>query len=197
MRAVRRLLTGLGLAVLCLALVTALVPTGVPIAGAIEWFGSEYLLVGSVGAAALALVLLVLAAWLVRGVDRAEPPDPERIPTGPRPGAEFDRLVADGAGLRTRLFLQRQQVKECLRETAVRTLTRTSGCSRAEALRRVDDGAWTGDREAAAFLAGEDGPSVPRRGRAAAILRGEAWARRGARRAGTEIVRRADAEEQG
>lgn len=198
MRAVRRLLAALGFAVLCLALVTVLVPasvTAVPIAAAVEWFGNEYLVVGAIGLVAFALVVAVLASWLVRGVDRAEPPEPERVPTGPRLGAEFDRLVADGPGVRTRLFLDRRRVRERLRETAVRTLTRTSDCSRAEARRRVDTGAWTGDREAAAFLGGEEGPSVPRRGRAAAVLRGESWSRRGARRAGIEIVRRADAEE--
>lgn len=198
MRAIRRLLASLGFAVLCLALVTALVPAVTidgPIDAAVQWFGNEYLMVGAVGVAAFALVVAVLASWLVWGVDRAEPPERERIPTGPRLGAEFDRLVADGTGLRTRLFLRRRKIRERLRETAVRTLMRTSDCSRTEARRRVDAGGWTGDREAAAFLGGDDGPSVPRRGRVAGVLRGEAWSRRGARRAAAAIVRAADGEE--
>lgn len=198
MRTVRNLLASLGFAVLCLALVVAFVPaagTAVPVSGAVEWFGSEYLLVGAVGAAALALVLTVLVAWLVSGVDRTEPPEPERVPTGQRFGAEFDRLVADDRRLRTRPFLPRNRVRERLREAAVRTVMRASGCSRSAARRRVDGGTWTGDREAAAFLGGEDGPSVSRRARIAAVLRAEAWSRRGARRAAAEIVRYADAEE--
>lgn len=197
MSAVRNLLVALGVAALSLALVAALVPTATTalLSGAVERLGSEYLLVGTVGTAALALVLAVLVAWLVSGVDEAEPPDPERVPTGPRLGAEFDRQVSDGWGVRTRLFVRRRRVEERLRETAVRTVMRTDDCSRTDARRRVASGGWTDDPEAAAFLGDEDGPSVSPRVRLAAILRGESWSRRGARRAGAEIVRRADAEE--
>lgn len=192
MKLARATLGVLGIAVFGLAVITIFAPeaaAGVPVDDAVAALGNDYLLVGVFGVMGFAVVLGTVSVRSVRGIDQATPPSPEGIPTGPRPGESLDRLLERGPTLRERLFTDhREEVREQLRETAVRTLMRTSNCTRAAALERIEQGTWTDDPEAAAYL-GADGGTSRRWSDAVAALRGESGFQRRARRTARAIVR--------
>jgi hypothetical protein len=130
-----------------------------------------------------------MALRAVGGQDQATPPDPEDVRTAPVPGAEFDAVVDDGVGLRERLFGDgREQVRRRLRETATQTVMRRENCGRERARESVATGTWTDDRDAAAFLGGDEGPTPPLSSRMRAALRGRSWFQHGARRAAEAVV---------
>lgn len=188
MNAVRAAVGLLGVGAVGLAAATALAPELVAGFDAGAAFENDYLFVVPVGLAAATVVLGALASRSVRGIDQATPPDPESVPTADAAGAEFDRLV--GSGWRSAIAAHRRRawLRERLRETAVRTLTRAERCSRTAARRRVEAGTWTDDPVAAAYLA-ED----PERAEGSAtadvraILRLELPLQRRARRAARAI----------
>lgn len=188
----RLLVAALGVAAFGVAAVVVLVPGAgsiLPADAAVEALGYDYLLVALVGVVAFVVTLVVVALRAAGGLDRATPPDPEGIETVPRLGADVDAIVEDGLGLRERLFGDGgEQVRERIRETAVRTVSRVEHCDHAAARRRVDRGSWTDDREAAAFLAeGGDAPGTWRT-RLLAAVGGESPLQRGARRSIRAIV---------
>lgn len=147
-----------------------------------------YLLVAAVGALAVLLVLVVLGARAVFGIDQADPPAPETPMEVPRPGESFDEFVSGDLGLRERLVGDRyREVERRLHQTAVETVMREQGLSRDEARRAVEQGTWTDDEEAAGFLASSWTP--PLRTRLLAAVRGRSAFQRGARRAAEAIAR--------
>lgn len=191
MTAPRHRLATLGGIAFCLGLLAVAVP-GItrilPVSGAVERLGNDYLLVALLSVGAIVPGLWITARWAVRGFDQATPPEPERAATGPRPGEGIDRII-DGSMLRTWLFVaEYERVRERLRDTAVRTLVRTSDCASETARERVRRGTWTEDREAAAFLGGDSAPTVSWRTKVAATLGGEWWFKRASRRVAAEIV---------
>ena len=122
-------------------------------------------------------------------------PAPERRPYYRRPGAAFaDRLSAVGLTGRRRVATERaeadgdrmdtprERLHADLQDLAVAVLTRTTGCSRGEALARLDEGEWTDDAEAAAFLAGGLTPSLSWRHRVPGVSSRELPVVRRARR---------------
>ena len=124
----------------------------------VEIAGNDYLLVVPIGLLAVAVVLAVLGSRMRSGVDQARPPAPEGVPTGPAPGTKFDRLATGRLGALTRLSPGRAEaIRESLGETAVRTVMRVDGCTRTEARQRVENGRWTDDPAARAFLAPDEG----------------------------------------
>ncbi|WP_418284109.1 DUF7269 family protein [Halorubrum sp. DTA46] len=118
---------------------------------AIEALGSDYVVLAVLGLVAVGLALLLVAARRVRGVSEATPPAVEGVLTATYPGASFDRA---GGGRLSRFRFTRAATdrRDRLREAAVRATMRAEGCSRTDAGRRVDEGAWTSDPVAAPYL---------------------------------------------
>lgn len=181
-----------GLAAFAAAAAVVLVPgvgSSLPVDAAVEALGYDYLLVAVLGAVAFVATLPVMAARAVGGIDQAAPPEPEAIETVPPPGAAVDAIVEDGLGLRSRVFDDPvREVRDRVRESAVRAVARADGCSRAEARRRVEEGTWTNDPAAAAFLAEDGDVGGGRWTGLRAVAAGELPAQRGVRRAAAAIV---------
>jgi uncharacterized repeat protein (TIGR01451 family) len=142
---------------------------------------------------ALGVVVLVLAARQVarrRGVDcdEAVTPDPEyRVPTPP-PGEDLrDALGGFFAAGR----LPYNQAVRGLRAAAVEVLVQYEGLSEAEAERRVEEGTWTDDGYAAAYLGGEDAPDPPSPGLLRRVVAGGVPKHRKVRHAVSAIAERA------
>lgn len=121
--------------------------------------------------AALAVVVGALVFTVDRpdtAVDRWTPSDPEPGHGVPTPADRF----AD---------LHDREIRERLRNRAVASLVAQTECSRADAVAKVDAGAWTDDRIAAAYLA--DDRRTPRTTRFAGWVRREPADERARRRA--------------
>lgn len=161
MKALRRSLAAVGVVSLGLGLASLAVRNEPTLAAAATVLGNDYLFLVPLGAVGVLAVVGALGRRSIRGVDQAEPPDPEGVPTADRPGASFDRLVA---GPRYAVFSpprgDRERVEERLREAAVRTVMRSSNRSHHEASRCVDRGEWTADAVAADFLGREGSAST-------------------------------------
>lgn len=157
-RAIRVLLLLVGVATLGVGLLVAFDPEteGVlRIDAAIEALGSDYVVLAALGLLAVGLALLLVAARRVRGVSEATPPAVEGVLTATHPGASFDRA----GGGRLSGFLSARSANDRrhrLREAAIRATMRAEGCSRTDAERRVDEGTWTSDPVAAAFLSASE-----------------------------------------
>ncbi|MCU4971622.1 DUF58 domain-containing protein [Halobacteria archaeon AArc-m2/3/4] len=105
------------------------------------------------------LTLLVALNTLTRrhGVrDHGTTPDPEHRYRVPAPGAELTDAVDQFRSRRNDLFVPSNRIHAGLREAAIAALTRFQGLTPAAANERVEDGSWTDDPYAAAFLS----PSV-------------------------------------
>ncbi|MFC4552002.1 MULTISPECIES: DUF7269 family protein [Halorussus] len=166
-------------------------PVPLPVDPLVSLVGNDYLFVVVFAAVAAVVTLAVVGLRAVSEVSQSAPPDPEEVTSGPRPGAEFDRYVDDGLTIRERLFGDdADEMRDRLRETAVKTTMRADDCDRETARRRVEAGEWTDDRAAASFLVSES-PSLGLAGDVRAALRGESGFQRGARRTATAIAEKA------
>jgi len=187
----RRFALGLaGVALLGVALTMASDgPLATVVGVGVDVLGNDYLFVAVIGVVGSLIGLLMLASGRSGKLTQTTTPSPERPPSVPTVGDDFDRTVH---GLRFKLPLvgrpTRRAVRGRLRAAAVDVTVRDAGCSRDEAERRVADGTWTDDDAAAAFLATDGGPAVG--GRLAALVDGETLCQRRARRAVDEIVAR-------
>ncbi|QCJ46326.1 hypothetical protein [Haloprofundus sp. MHR1] len=182
----RLLLAGTGVVVLLLGFVSGdLLPTD----GLVGLLGNDYLLMAVFAAVGLLVAVSVLASGRSARLEQAEMPDAEKPVSAPSPGEGFDEALSDWRlsipilGRRRRAALH-----DRLRRAAVETLRTAEGYDRAEAERRVDEGTWTDDETAAAFLRTEsslraDGGNPPNTAPAA---RGT---RDAARRTAEEIAR--------
>lgn len=191
MRRSRALLGLVGGAVFLLGVAITLSPStadAVPLDGAVEALGGPYVFVAAFAVAAVVVLLAVLLARAIEGIDESTPPDPEEVYRVPSPGQGFDEFVDGGVNLRARLFGDRhERVRDRLYRTAVATLVRAEGMSRAEARESLERGTWTDDEAAAAFFA--DRRTSRARGRLAAVVRGGSTFQHGARRAAEAIAR--------
>lgn len=98
-------------------------------------------------------------------------PDPERRTEVPVPGRSLVDAVEEFRGMKSGYVVDSNRLTARLRTAAVAALTRFEGLSDEEAIRRVEDGNWTDDRTAAAFLAESEGlPSRSIRQRLAALV---------------------------
>lgn len=187
----RRLLLGVA-GVALLGLASTVADDGVlatAVRAGVESLGNDYLFVAVLGVAGC----LVAASMLVSGrsgnLAQTDTPNPERPPTVPAVGEEFDRTVG---GVRFAVPVvgrsARRRIRERLRTAAIAATMRADGCRRETAERRVDEGTWTDDPAAAAFLA--DGRSAAVGGRLAAWAAGETLRQRRARRTVDAIVER-------
>ena len=137
---------------------------------AIEALGSDYVVLAVLGLLAVGLALLLVAARRIRGVSEATPPAVEGVLTATYPGASFDQATGRRLG-GFRFGRSERDRRDRLREAAIRATMRADGCSRTDAERRVDEGTWTNDLVAIAYL------SASRRG----VLRDTLSAGRGIR----------------
>lgn len=102
-------------------------------------------------------------------------------------GADIDAFVSD-AGLRDLRGTDRHEaVRDRLREIALTTVVRADHCTQAEARERLDDGSWTDNEVAAAFLAEADPPGLTTR--LWAVLEGTSPYREAARVTAIELAR--------
>lgn len=142
--------------------------------------GSDYLLAASLGGVALVFAASAFASGAT-AMRQAAMPEVERPTPVPAPGDELDRQLS---GWRNWLpfvgSTARDGVRQRLRRIAVRVVAADVGCGREEAERRVDEGTWTDDPVAAAFLDPEPERPPPAI-RLAALRRGETWIQYSAR----------------
>lgn len=190
MRRTRVLLGAVGVVAFLLGAMTVLAPgvaAIIPVDGLVAALGGPWVFVATFGVVAVAVVVAVLLARGVEGIDESTPPDPEEVYEVPHPGAGLDAFLEGGVGLRERIFGNRhERVRNRLGTAALTTLQRT-GLSRDEARQALASGTWTDDDAAAAFLATGRVPST--RERLVAAVRGESAFQYGARRAADEIAR--------
>jgi hypothetical protein len=79
--------------------------------------------------------------------------EPERRERAAVPGRDFDDAVARAASSSLRRGrTARDDVRERVRAAAIRAVARRRNCSRERAAELVEEGAWTDDRTARAFL---------------------------------------------
>ncbi|UPV75612.1 hypothetical protein M0R89_05990 [Halorussus limi] len=85
-------------------------------------------------------------------VPKAEtaPLEVEAVARGRTFGARFDRRLS--GWLLVVPERERRTIREELRETALETLVRSTGCSRERTREKLETGAWTDDRVAASFF---------------------------------------------
>lgn len=142
----RSIATGLGAAVAVLGIAALLLPEL-----------TAPLPVGDLAVSLLGGVLLLGAASEFqrrRAADLAfaETDDHETTLELPTPGDAFDRRLDRIAWVRGDR-LERERVRDAVADAAIDAVRRRRGCSRAEAERAIDEGSWTDDPFAAAFLA--------------------------------------------
>lgn len=179
----------LGGVVFALGMVTVVEPStaqSIPVEPILEVLGNDYVLVAAFAAVAVLVLLVVVGARVVGGINQITPPDPEEVHPVPRFGQPFDEFVED-AGIRAWLLTDRHRtVQTRLREAAIATVMRESACTRAEARKRVEQGAWTDNPEVASFLAETEDLGLATR--VVAALRGESPFQRAARSTAAEIA---------
>lgn len=195
MNPVRRLLALVGTAVVAAGLAIALqVAPSVDTLerDAVDFLGTDYLVVAVVGVLAGLLTLVAVAGRARSRGHHHTLPDPETVPSVPRLGAEFDQFVDGTVDPHLLISDEPDAVRDRLREAATAAVMHRDGCTRSVAQRQVDTGEWTDDVEAAAFLGGSTAPEPPWPARLDAAVQGQSWSQRGARRAARAIVRLAE-----
>lgn len=147
----------------------------------------------AVGFFTVAFVLATLVwtlNWTIR-TDRPNIHEAETVETSPRVGSEFDRLVGKRFFSPRLTAAEREQIRTRLHEAAIRTVARTTNSAPDTARKQIQQGTWTDDAEAAAFLGTTD---PPRNARLRQAIPGNWWFARGARQTARTIVRHADAD---
>ena len=175
-----------------LALVAGLLALAVGVVAAVSpalAIGVDRALVTALGVVTLVLAVRAVAVRRGTDFDEAVTPDPEhRVPTPP-PGEDLrdslGRFFAAGR-------LPYNQAVQGLRAAAVEVLVQYEGLGEAEAERRVEDGTWTDDGYAAAYLGGEDAPDPPSPGLLRRVVAGGVPKHRKVRHAVSAIADRAD-----
>lgn len=85
-------------------------------------------------------------------LEATETGDPELRYEAPTPGDEADETLSLAGGWSRRGRRSRAKLRECAGEAATAAIVDTTGCSREEAIRRLERGEWTDDPVAAWFL---------------------------------------------
>lgn len=85
-------------------------------------------------------------------LEATETDDPERRYEAPTPGDDADEALGIAHGWSRQGRRSRRQLKERVGEAAATAIMDAVGCSRAEAIRRIESGEWTDDPVAAWFL---------------------------------------------
>jgi hypothetical protein len=152
---VRWLLVAAGLLGVGLAVLIAVRPAtaGVlPLEAVIALLGSDYVVVAVVGCLAVGCAVVLFGVRVRRGVTAATPPVVEGVQSATYPGVGIDR--SDGRSLAAE-NLAADDRRSRLRAAAIAALQAAEGCSQDRARGRVDDGSWTPDGVASAWLAAD------------------------------------------
>ena len=167
----------------------------IPVRPAVQALGNDYLLVAAIAALGLVAALPALFSGRASNVEQTAVPTPETPATVPPAGQTFDETVGSW---RFRLPLsgreRRRAVRDRLRSAAVGAVMRERNCSRDAARRRVASGEWTDDPGVAAYLgeaeSGDAPPDASVGDRVGALLAGETWHERQARRTADVLAER-------
>ncbi|RKD94946.1 DUF58 domain-containing protein [Halopiger aswanensis] len=101
----------------------------------------------------LATGIGIVAVFRRRGVRRqADTPTPEQRTPVPAPGATVSDAIGEFRTMAGEYSTGSRRIASGLRLAAIAALTRFGGYSAEEAADRIDDGSWTDDATAAAFL---------------------------------------------
>lgn len=152
-------LAGLGLLVTGLGLAVWVTPSLARTAGLvslIEPFQSPYVLAGGIAAVSAMLALVTGMTTILSPAKSVSMPAVEGFTATDSPGDEFEPALAELVGRRGRAARptdHRDLIESRLREDAIRTVARVDDCDFETARKHVDDGDWTDDRYAAAFVA--------------------------------------------
>jgi hypothetical protein len=142
---VKRIATAVGVGTVAAGLYVVLV-------GATGSLDLNYTFVTLVGALAVVQGLRYGLERRATPVGRSTTADPELRAHVPVPGDGHDTDIANASGWSYRAKNRRQTVREHLRAVAVETIAARENVTDAAARERVDDGSWTEDPLAAAFL---------------------------------------------
>ncbi|GAB7017197.1 DUF7269 family protein [Halostagnicola bangensis] len=88
---------------------------------------------------------------------------PERVASKSAPGYDLERVLDRRWWALSPPAAHRQRLREEFQRTAIRTIVRTDGCSAESAQERIDQGTWTDDPVASAFLCPNAEPSLSSR----------------------------------
>lgn len=174
----RRVWAAVGAALFGVALLVLLVPAVgsiVPVAAVVAALGNDYLLVAALAALVLVATLAVLGLRWVTGVSEATTPTVETAASG-APGRDVDETLDSLPPVR--VTPAQRRLHRRLRSAAIGVVAEATQRSRGDARARVEDGTWTDDAEAAAFVADEELQPPPVAQRLGARLRREHWFRR-------------------
>jgi len=140
-----------------------------PVAAIRATLGSDYAAVAVIGLVAVGCGLLALSGRLRRGVTEVTPPVVEGVQSATYPGATVDRTAgrsllaateaSDSAGGDS--TDAPTETRRRLRQAAIAATQAAKNCSQEAARRRVDDGSWTTDTVASAWLAADESGSGP------------------------------------
>lgn len=185
MSILRTLFGVLAVGIALLAGLVLLTGTTLPVDALVTALGNDYLVLVLVGGVAVLGAASVQARRGLGGIDQATPPDTEDVHVVPTLGSDLDDYLATPFGVGAR---EPPGTQSRLFRLAVTVVMQEDNCQRAVAQRRVEDGTWTTDPYAAAYLA-SDASFTPGQ-RLRAILGGDSATQRGVRRTATEIVSR-------
>jgi len=152
-------LAGLGLLVTGLGLAVWVTPSLARTAGLlslVEPFQSPYVLAGGIAGISAMVALVTGMTTVLSPAESVPMPAVEGFTATESPGDEFEPALAELAGRHGRAARptdHRELIESRLREDAIRTVGRVDDCDVETARKRVDDGDWTEDRYAAAFVA--------------------------------------------
>lgn len=165
----RRLLAGIGVVALASAAVLVFAPGLFPVPRA-QFQPFLDLVTENVGLAGLAGLAATIA--IVQGLwsstTPASPPpfaaaDREETPAAQVVGTDFDERLAATGRVGTRTTEAEATIRDDLRRVAIDAYRDATGADWETAARAVEDGSWTDDPAAAAFVGGPDAPAVPLR----------------------------------
>lgn len=185
MSVLRGLFGVLAVATALLAGLVLVTDTTLPVEALVTALGNDYLVLVLVGGVAVLGAASVQARRGIGGIDQATPPDTEDVHVVPTLGSDLDDYLATPFGVGAS---EPPRTQSRLFRLAVTVVVHEENCQRADAQRRVENGRWTTDPYAAAYLA--PGTSLTPGQRLRAMLGGDSATQRGVRRAATEIVRR-------
>lgn len=177
----RNLIVAVGVAALAFGLVVAVEPSFAGVLTTSEFY------VSILGIMALLQGYRVIQRRRRSKIVEATTADPELIVPTATPGEDFDREVGRIRDLRRSSIRTRQRLRDRLHASAVATIQRYDHCSHEAARERVEEGTWTDDPFAAAFL-GSNASPPPLLARIRHVLTRESRFQRDARRTAEAIV---------
>lgn len=124
----------------------------------LQWSGDDVFLVAGFVVVAITAGSLLLIPSLITEDSESSLHEPETTPPIPLTGSDLDHLTANPVFARHLSRDEQQRIRERLHQTTVQTIQRVAGISRKEAEERVENGRWTTNTTAAAFLGQPDLP---------------------------------------